>query len=395
MCSKCTKAGHFVHSSAFIKERFVEKQIRLENIRKALKALDEQAEIFFGRQRHEENLKVDIKRRRRAIEWLTQLVTDKRQAIETDRERLDVISKSNVSKRLVLPRYEDKVKILEDYLLSKIDELEQTRVRHRDTLAELKEVTRINIGNLVRYIYPIRQVVDGQDTEGVIEEASRTVCVRGKWHTHHTDKAYLIVAPYLPSDGDYNIYNDWVLTNRGESLPSSVTHENLISNSAHRICAALTYTTQLLQTSAFYLDVRLPYKLNFSDFCRIDLPEHKFNRRVARLNANILQLAYTQHVDLKTLNPSATLENLHQLLIESGAADLGRRGPVNRDNCLTEDADKQLVVALNSGTDSDEESGSDESHDWEAIQPAALELTPQVAMPQQSNWSLTSMFRWK
>lgn len=51
--------------------------------------------------------------------------------------------------------------------------------------------------------------------------------------------------------------------------------------------------------------------------------EQQFNRRVARLNANVLQLCFSQSTDLNLLQPPQTLQNILQLL-DPGVSDLGR-----------------------------------------------------------------------
>lgn len=50
--------------------------------------------------------------------------------------------------------------------------------------------------------------------------------------------------------------------------------------------------------------------------------EQQFARRVARLNANILYLCFSQNVDLSLIRSNETIHNLLQLLHNS--ADLGR-----------------------------------------------------------------------
>lgn len=51
--------------------------------------------------------------------------------------------------------------------------------------------------------------------------------------------------------------------------------------------------------------------------------EQQFARRVARLNANILYLCFSQNVDLCALRSSETIHNILQL-VENESADLGR-----------------------------------------------------------------------
>lgn len=51
--------------------------------------------------------------------------------------------------------------------------------------------------------------------------------------------------------------------------------------------------------------------------------EQQLNRRVARLNANVLHLCFSQNTDLNFLQPSQTLHNILQLL-DPKVTDLGR-----------------------------------------------------------------------
>lgn len=382
--------------------RFVEKQIRLENVKRAIGELNNSAEVYFKTLRYMEDLKHNIESKKKNIALLRQVVQEARNGIVRDKERYEKTAKANSNLAFVLPRYEDKVKKLEDYVLAKRDEVNASQQKHHENHAELKVEVTANVDRLVRYVFPIRKVVSGQDDDDVIAEATRTVCVRGKWQVQESSEgSYIIVAPFLPGDGDYNIYNDWVMANR-ESLPhSSLSNETLISNCAYRICAALTYTAQLVQLLSYYLGVRLPFKLNYCDFCRIDMPEQKFNRNVNRLNANILYICYTQRIKLGTLNPAHTLENLYKLLVAK-QGDLGRRGNNELALCLPEHIDQKLVHQLNKGgDDSESDEDSDEStlaHEWESI-PQAIATdfnVPQSAMPNQPNFvtSLTSIFRW-
>lgn len=359
------------------------------------------AEGYFKTLRYVEDLKQNIESKRNNIALLKQEIQETKSNISKQKEKYEKTAKANSDLAFYLPRYEDKVKKLEDYVLAKRDEVNVSRAKKEKSYEELKKVVVENIDNLTRYVFPIRKVVSGQDAEDVIAEATRTVCIRGKWQVQEsTEGSYMIVAPFLPGDGDYNIYNDWVMANR-ESLPhSSVSNDTLISSCAYRICAALTYTAQLVQILSFYLNIRLPYKLNYCDFCKIDMPEQKFNHNVNRLNANILYLCYSQRIKLSKLNPAHTLENLYKLLVLK-EGDLGHRGNNELVYCLPESIDQKLVQQMHkSGGDGSDED-SDEitlTHEWESIpQATTLDLNvPQATMPTQPNFvtSLTSIFRW-
>ncbi|XP_063704805.1 beclin 1-associated autophagy-related key regulator [Culicoides brevitarsis] len=420
-CTKCVQAGNFIHSTSFIKESLVEKQIRLANLRKALTLLDEKADIVFTKRKQYEDLACSIETRKKNIENLRLLIKEKRESIAADKEINEKLTKENANKSYFMPRYGEKVKRLEDYVLSKIDEVTAARRKHTEQFAELQMVVRNNIEAICKYIFPIKHIAGPQDlrqdTENVISEATHTVCVKGSWQLQDSGctSCYIIVAPHLSSDGDYNIYNDWVLTNK-DAIPTSSSNNlqsetTTIGNSAYRISAALTYTAQLVQLLSFYLDTRLPYKLNFCDFCKVNMSEKMFNYKVQRLNANILHLCYTQKMKLPQLHPSHTLENLYKLLY-TNASNLGYRGFVEVVNCMQDHENHQFAKQLHqnqthSSFDSDTED-SDEAaltHEWESVPHNVFEgatghnlhAIPQQAptMPASFVTSFTSMFRWK
>lgn len=93
--------------------------------------------------------------------------------------------------------------------------------------------------------------------------------------------------------------------------------------------------------------------LIFSDFCKKELTEESFTRKVGRLNTNILYLCYTQRVKLHQLSPNHTLENITKLLSDK-FSDLGRIGPVEvSDNFHGSANFKDLLY----GVDSESEEG--------------------------------------
>lgn len=85
-----------------------------------------------------------------------------------------------------------------------------------------------------------------------------------------------------------------------------------------------------------------------SDFCKKELIEQSFARKVARLNTNILYLCYTQRVKLNTLSPSHTLENIEKLL-NLEYSDLGRIGAVDISDSFSGTMD--FVSAGDSGSE--------------------------------------------
>lgn len=93
-----------------------------------------------------------------------------------------------------------------------------------------------------------------------------------------------------------------------------------------------------------------------SDFCKKELNEQSFSRKVARLNTNILYLCYTQRVKLSTLTPSHTLENI-SMLLNAEFSDLGRIGAVDASDGFSGTQNIQLIQNLTAGST---DSGSDD-----------------------------------
>lgn len=219
------------------------------------------------------------------------------------------------------------------------------------------------------------------DTVSALADATHTAYVKGHWvftnssgGLHHS-----IVAPTLPGSGDYSAYNLWIAENK-DGVPGGSTSAIIDNNPAYNITAALTYTTQLVNILAFYLDVRLPYKMTYSEFCSNVMDEQQFSRRVARLNANILHLCFTQNVKLDVLNPPRTLHNILQLL-NPETGDLGRMGPIETEPDQAQILEDQLSQDLATSEDSDSEEGDTLPTEWEAV--------PHVQCPEMPAGSVT------
>ena len=150
--------------------------------------------------------------------------------------------------------------------------------------------------------------------------------------------------------------------------------------------AALTYTTQLVLLLAYYLDIKLPYKVAYSDFCAANLTDGQFSRKVARLNANIMFLCYTQKCKLTMLNPSRTLGNIYHLL-NLECTDLGRVGYVETANCIDETTDLSLAQDLECG-DSDF-SDEENTQEWETL-PSVANLENVLPIITQGTNSIAS-----
>lgn len=77
-------------------------------------------------------------------------------------------------------------------------------------------------------------------------------------------------------------------------------------------------------------------------------------RKVSRLNANILYLAYTQRVKLLSLNENHTLENILATL-DPGKSDLGRHGHHELLNAPLIKSIDSLLIGIETATESESE----------------------------------------
>lgn len=356
--------------------------MRLLDLRAKNKSINEDIGYLLQNRKVAENLKAAISQKHEKIAVLRKLITETQETITRNTEEKKHLIAFNRSMRVKLPKYEDKVRELGDYVTSKGDDMKKRRETYSRCEAELRILIRESIQKLLRYIFPIQRIVGKLEVptsceisqlERDLAEATKNISSRerlGFVNESQNDVHHVIVAPFLLGNGDYSDYSEWV-TNNKDGVPTTTSGSNtdVVSkpNAAVRISAALTYTAQLLQVLSYYLDVRFPFKIVYSEFCSSMMTEQQLTRRVARLNANILYLCYTQRVKLSNLHPSHTLENILQLLdIEN--SHLGRAGPVDISDCvLSKNLEKQLIEELDFGDELDSEDENTFPHEWEDV----------------------------
>jgi beclin 1-associated autophagy-related key regulator len=274
-------------------------------------------------------------------------------------------------------------------------------------MEQLKLLRREYIDKLVKFIFPISQKVargslshrasnESLKTETMSEIAEAmlmTTNPRSEWTG--SAEYYVIVAPSLKANGNYQEYCDWIHNNKDGSVnsgmnPTAGSSEpgQVANNHAYRIAAALTYITQLVQALSFYLDVRLPHKVTCNDFCTMGLNEQNFRKKVARLNLNIVYLCYTQNLSMKTVQPARTMENIFQLLDIRNADSLGRTGPVLDCSQRSVDSIMQSFTEIfdddHSDTDDDDSDDTILQKDWENVGNLPLVEIQSVMVPQQT-----------
>uniref|UniRef100_A0A1A9W7C8 Beclin 1-associated autophagy-related key regulator n=1 Tax=Glossina brevipalpis TaxID=37001 RepID=A0A1A9W7C8_9MUSC len=393
-CRDCVKNGYITRKGHPHSECLSNKQQKYINLHAGLQVLSQQYERLIKNKKSNENVQFEVKCRREKVSLLHGLLTKKKGQLQKLMEQRNALAKANSDKSKTLPKYPIKVKELEDYVLDRIEKISKLRERHQSLLEKKQEVTRRNIQQLVEYIFPISEVVlkdeqrrpvpsaggdnsnksvnllnEESETIAALADAKNTSYIRGKWVFHGSgisEMQYRIIAPSLPANGDYTAYIDWLKDNK-DDVPKSTANEITPSRvNAFRIVGALTYTTQLTQLISYYLNVRLPYRLAYGDFCK-KLNEEQFLRKVSRLNSNIMYLAYTQQVKLRTLNENHTLENL-LVLLDTDKSDLGRYGFQEVANAPLMKSVDSLLIGIETATESESEDENSLRLDWESVE---------------------------
>ncbi|XP_069689338.1 beclin 1-associated autophagy-related key regulator [Periplaneta americana] len=402
-CKQCIQEGSFIHSNNHYAERFAEKRVQLLNWQNNKKQLQDLCNKLLQKHVRSDQLRTEIDACHERIELLRMLIQEKKKNLEEGKPKISSMVKQSQERSARLPRYEERVCKLERY----VNQMEMNVTTQAEGVQrvqqQLKDVIRASIQQLVQYIFPIIPVQPvptleqtdedcdvPRDTVTALADATRTAYIRGRWV--FTDSSgqlqHCIVAPSLPDSGDYSAYSVWVAANK-DGVPGG-SSDNVDNNPAYNISAALTYTTQLVNVLAFYLDVRLPNKLCYSDFCGHEMTDSQFAHRVAKLNSNVLHLCFTQNVNPELLHPAHTLNNI-LLLLNTEVSDLGRQGPLEVDPVLAKSLEDQLSRDLEIG----EDSGSDDESDtlpweWEAVPHVPCpESTPGPSQVSQHNLTST------
>jgi len=378
-CGDCVRGASFCGSNH---ESCADKQLRLMHMQELRDKVARDCGVLLEKRNRADYIKTRIRQHKENIRLCQEALSEKRKKQDENNKRLSNLIEMNDKCRKTLPKYLDHLSNSSCTIEVKIQKIEQKGSDLNEKLEKVKKLRRLRIGQLMKFIFPISSIIqprttssfdtDLAETEIVneIAEATHTTYIRDRWV--YTDSSgelkYCIVGPLLPGSGNYSAYNDSVIQNKnlihGNTDSSKL---SLAENSAFTISAGLTYTAELLDVIAFYLDIRLPYKMAYSDFCSSDMAEDRFARRVARLNANVLHLCFTQNVPLHLIQPAATIHNIIQL-IDPTNVNLGRSGPLEVDAGTCRALENQLGDDLALGEDSDSESGEVFSYDsWEAV----------------------------
>lgn len=316
-CKVCVSNGDFLHSTSHYAERYAEKKICL-----LYKIQEKENLVNEFNERNKINQKVtnlasNIHECRERIRLTKYCIKEVQERLHKRKEKLNHTKEENKKYSSRLPSFGKKMLKYENYIKEQKNKCAAKQNQLERVQNKIKHIARINMKQLVEYIFPITivQPAVSQDEEDLdttasaIAEAARTNYLKGEWIYTDTSSEvqYCIVAPTLPGSRDYSQYNYWVKANRDGAAD---TYEQ----AAYSISGALTYTTQLSSILAFFLDVRLPHKLNYSEFCGNELSERKFSKRVTWVNMNILHLCLSQGLSLHSDLPMHPLQYILALL---------------------------------------------------------------------------------
>lgn len=370
-CNVCIRNGDFVSSTPQHPERFADKKLRLFKLKSDKQDSAKKCLKMIEKKNSKVTLQTEIKDCRDRIKLLKQLLNRKKEAIKKTNKELETIKEKNKARVTRLPRYKERVEKLQYYVTNNMKiEIVEKKERVATIKLELRKIVQKNVQDLVLYIFPIYKIdpisksedeSESTDTVSALAEATRTSYIRGKWIFMDSsgELHYRIVAPTLPGSGDYSAYTVWVAANKN-GVPDN---EKMEQNQAYNISAALCYTTQLVNLLAFYLDVILPKKVNYSDFNSTEISDSKFYKKISKLNTNILYLCFSQGVDTSLLNPKHTLCNILHLVSHP---DLGRDEPFEIDSNLISSLENfDAVPKTDEGSEEDENDVV--PSEWEAI----------------------------
>ncbi|KAF5292929.1 hypothetical protein FQA39_LY13809 [Lamprigera yunnana] len=372
-CKECINNGDFssIRSNS---ERYLDKKLRLRELVAAKKLWEINCLQLLEKKQKSDKLCSKIRQKQDWISILKLAINEKKEKQIQRKYELSEIRNKNEKLSKSLPKYEEKVEELGCYVEGKEEKIQKSKLEWEKKQQELKHLTRVRIKQLIDYIFPITLVQPKIETESItsdmvsaLAEATHTTYISDRWvYTDNSGELqHCIVAPTLPGSGNYSAYNVWVMQNK-DAVPSSHSTIAVEHNSAYNISAALTYTAQLVNVLAFYLDIRLLHKMSYSDLCGSDIKEETFARRVARLNANVLQLCFSQSTHLIMLHPSRTLHNILQLL-DPNISDLGRKGPLEVDPQIANGLEEQISHDLFTSEASDSEECDALPNEWEAV----------------------------
>ncbi|XP_021963931.1 beclin 1-associated autophagy-related key regulator isoform X2 [Folsomia candida] len=401
-CKECLRKGDFCvqnnnyRNAPQSKERYSELMSKFLITQRTLQGLKKQCSLYTDKKGRISKIADEIDKCQATIALQNQLRVSLHAKIQNAKKESAMLKGKTEEKLAIWPVFRKRLDNMKTQYVHSCTKLKRFHEEVQRRQENLKRGTKSRIIQLRHHVFPVEEVNQGNrsgskgfgsgNTDSWSDEEDDTVrslmAAKSNYWSRPDElvssfgACYSITGPHgptLPASGDYSAYNMWAERNQ---TPSGVTSGGSTHrNPAHCISAALTYSTQFVNLIAYYLDLRLPHRLSYSEFRNGDLVNGKFNKKVAKLNANVIHLCSSQGIHATSLQPRKTISNL-LLLFDPEQADLGR-GPFEVASQLAksmEDSiEKDLVIYEEGSCDSDTEwNDSTFPSDWETINRAAV-----------------------
>lgn len=373
-CKKCVERGKFVHSNATYPDSYDALHRRWDMTKKERDHVLERFIQETAQMQRRDEKRMAIDQCKRNIQLLKKSLKATKDLITEERSNIERVRKENHVRYAKEKRHKEKKRRIIEYIDKVTDTIKMKQEKLESRHTELMELRQNHIKDLITYIFPVSEVknkgdsmtMDGSDTVRALHEACQTAYVRGRWI--YSSSQYTIVEPSLPSHGEYAQYNLMVARSREDCS----TEAGCPDNPGNSIIAALCYTSQLVGLLAHILNVSLPKRQCYSEFCVSDLSEKQFNSAVSRLNKNVLYLCFSQGVDTENIEPKHTLHNVLQLISHHQLGRMGSFEIVQDMMDSVEDSNGQSEES-----DDDPHIGSEdaEAADWERV-PDNIPISP-------------------
>ncbi|OQR74500.1 beclin 1-associated autophagy-related key regulator-like [Tropilaelaps mercedesae] len=381
-CADCVRLGDITHSKAKLPQRFSEKKLRLstsERDRHSLAALVEEAS-FAQRQRDELRQRIELTRQ--AVEARRIVVQNLEREIAAAKEDMAKMRNGYRQARLTRQKLPERKKACDSAIQKSRKAINSMSLE----LASLRERVGVQVRQQVEVlrtcIFPIEMRCSSKEPElegplAELEEACRTNYIRGRWvySSHSVDATYSIGEPCLSADGNYGHLIEWV-QQRQEQQTALAAGSDESSHAAFEAAAGFMHLAQMVKVLAFYLDLKLPYALCFSEFAIETLTEEGLRNKVARLNANVVFICASQHVDSVQIRPKQTIRNLLSILDvvkrdtpRSAGFEMSSELALSVEDALTQhlclfDVHAEMELLGRTGAERERDSPDD---DWEAV----------------------------
>ncbi|KAH1014910.1 beclin 1-associated autophagy-related key regulator isoform X2 [Dendroctonus ponderosae] len=355
-CKDCIQGGYIAaHFESLNSIR-----LSLDDLTEKKRKIEQSCLQYLENKQKADILQTKIRQVRDRNRIISLALEEKRQKKEELNQKLVKMAAENKERGERLGHFKTKNEMMEDYISRKHEDLTGAKEKLNKQYKDLTDLVRLRVEQLFQFVFPITESwshISCRELESS-GESSRPAKEKWVYADDSNEVQYKIVNPSLPGSGNYSNYTLWA---KCDGVPMSEDVNQMAGNPALNIATALAYTAQLLNVLSFFLDVRLPYKIIYSEFNSTTLTEQQFSKKVAKLNANILYLCISQNVEISSLSPNKTIQNLLKLR-NNKTTQLGSQLPMEMNDQQAEQLEK-LIPSDIKATDSD----SDEMSDWEAL----------------------------